>query len=166
LDFVWIALITVTILQLSVLYTTIYLHRRSLIARYTAPGCVNVMHLHLTLFTGLVPREWAAVHRKHHHFSDHEGDPHSPKVFGMWKVLFGNYFYYRRETKNPTTVNKYTPDYQPDSGGSVLSARPVRRVHGTWHFHADVRMGVGIGRVGVSRRRLRVAEFDDQQPVP
>jgi stearoyl-CoA desaturase (Delta-9 desaturase) len=115
LDFVWIALITVTILQLSVLYTTIYLHR-SLTHRAVQlhPIIVNVMHLHLTLFTGLVPREWAAVHRKHHHFSDHEGDPHSPKVFGMWKVLFGNYFYYRRETKNPGTVNKYTPDYQPD----------------------------------------------------
>lgn len=115
MDFVWIALITVVILQLSVLYTTIYLHR-ALTHRAVQlhPAIVNLMHLHLTLFTGLVPREWAAVHRKHHHYSDHEGDPHSPKVFGMWKVLFGNYFYYRRETKSPTTVNKYTPDYRPD----------------------------------------------------
>jgi stearoyl-CoA desaturase (Delta-9 desaturase) len=115
LDFVWIALITVTILQLSVLYTTIYLHRAlTHRAVHLHPVVVNLMHLHLTLFTGLVPREWAAVHRKHHHFSDQEGDPHSPKVFGLWKVLFGNYFYYRRETKSPTTVNKYTPDYRPD----------------------------------------------------
>ena len=115
MDFVWIALITVTILQLSVLYTTIYLHRAlTHRALQLHPIITNLMHLHLTVFTGVVPREWAAVHRKHHQFSDHEGDPHSPKVYGLWKVLFGNYFYYRRETRNVVTINKYTPDYRAD----------------------------------------------------
>lgn len=115
LSFVWIALITVVILQLSVLFTTVYLHRAlTHRALNLHPLVVNIMHLHLTVFTGVIPREWAAVHRKHHHFSDREGDPHSPKVFGMWKVLFGNYFYYRRECDNRTTINKYTPDYKPD----------------------------------------------------
>jgi stearoyl-CoA desaturase (delta-9 desaturase) len=115
LHFVWVALITVTILQLSVLYTTIYLHR-ALTHRglQLHPFIINLMHLHLTVFTGVVPREWAAVHRKHHQYSDHEGDPHSPKVYGLWNVLFGNYFYYRRETKNLATINKYTPDYRKD----------------------------------------------------
>lgn len=115
MDFVWIALITVVVLQLSVLYTTIYLHRAlTHRALHLHPFVVNLMHLHLTLFTGVIPREWAAVHRKHHQYSDHEGDPHSPKVYGLWKVLFGNYFYYRKETRNRTTLLKYTPDYKPD----------------------------------------------------
>lgn len=115
MHFLWIALITVTILQLSVLFTTIYLHRAlTHRALQLHPVVVNLMHLELMLFTGVVPREWAAVHRKHHHFSDSEGDPHSPKVFGMWKVLFGNYFYYRREARNRATIRKYTPDYVPD----------------------------------------------------
>jgi stearoyl-CoA desaturase (delta-9 desaturase) len=54
------------------------------------------------------------VHRKHHHFSDQEGDPHSPVLRGVWTVLFGNYFFYRREAADPAVVSKYTPDYRPD----------------------------------------------------
>jgi stearoyl-CoA desaturase (delta-9 desaturase) len=61
-----------------------------------------------------MPQEWAAVHRKHHHFSDKVGDPHSPKVFGVWKVLFGNYWYYKIEAAKEATLRKYTPDYKPD----------------------------------------------------
>jgi stearoyl-CoA desaturase (delta-9 desaturase) len=115
MSFLWMALITLGILQLSALCTTVYLHRclthRGLELH---PVVRFLMHLHLTIFTGVVPREWVAVHRKHHHFSDKEGDPHSPYVFGLWNVLFGNFFYYRREASNPETVRKYTPDYQPD----------------------------------------------------
>jgi stearoyl-CoA desaturase (delta-9 desaturase) len=110
-----IATVTVVILQMSVFFTTIYLHRsithRGLLLH---PVVANLMHLHLSLFTGLIPREWAAVHRKHHHFSDKEGDPHSPYLLGLWHVLFGNYFYYKREANNEATVRKYTPDYRPD----------------------------------------------------
>ncbi|HOK47219.1 MAG TPA: fatty acid desaturase [Bryobacteraceae bacterium] len=115
MDFVWMILITLGIVQLSALATTVYLHR-SITHRGLElhPVVAFLMHLELTLFTGIIPREWAAVHRKHHHFSDREGDPHSPYIFGMWKVLFGNFFMYRREASNPETIRKYTPDYKPD----------------------------------------------------
>lgn len=109
------AVITIVILQMSVFATTIYLHRCVTHRGVELHPVIEfLMHLQLMVFTGIVPREWAAVHRKHHHHSDEEGDPHSPRVFGMWKVLFGNYFMYRKETKNRATINKYTPDYQPD----------------------------------------------------
>ncbi|MGH9654732.1 MAG: fatty acid desaturase [Bryobacteraceae bacterium] len=112
---VWIIVITCAILQTSVFTTTIFLHRtvthRGLRLH---PAVVTLMHLELLLFTAVVPREWAAVHRKHHHHSDEIGDPHSPRVLGLWTVLFGNYFLYRKEASNPATINKYTPDYQPD----------------------------------------------------
>lgn len=109
------AVITLVILQVSVFFTTIYLHR-ALTHRGLElhPAAVFFMHLELMLFTGVIPREWAAVHRKHHHHSDEEGDPHSPYLYGLWTVLFGNYFLYRKEARNPETVRKYTPDYQPD----------------------------------------------------
>ena len=112
---VWISLITLGILQLSVLSTTIYLHRyvthRGLDLH---PAVALLMHLELLLFTGVSPRKWAAVHRKHHHLSDQEGDPHSPRLFGLWTILLGNYFLYLREARNPATILKYTPDYCPD----------------------------------------------------
>ncbi len=115
MSFVWMLLITLCILQISVLFTTIYLHRylthRGLELN---PVVATLMHLEISLFTGIVPREWVAVHRKHHHFSDKEGDPHSPYIYGLWHVLFGNFFYYQAEKSNPATVRKYTPDYKPD----------------------------------------------------
>ena len=115
MSFLWMFMITVVILQVSVFVTTIYLHR-SMCHRGLDlhPVLANLMHLHLTLFTGIVPREWVAVHRKHHHFSDKEGDPHSPYLLGLWHVFFGNFFYYRNEIQNEATVRKYTPDYKPD----------------------------------------------------
>jgi stearoyl-CoA desaturase (delta-9 desaturase) len=95
--------------------TTIYLHRTlTHRAMELHPAVALMMHLHLVVFAGLVPREWVAVHRKHHQFSDMEGDPHSPYLVGLWKVLLGNYFYYRKEAAVPATLRKYTPDYKPD----------------------------------------------------
>lgn len=115
MNFVWMAVLTVAVLQISVFCTTIYLHR-ALAHRGLElhPAARFLMHLHLTLFTGVVPRQWVAVHRKHHHFSDQEGDPHSPYIYGLWKVFFGNFFYYRRECANAQTISKYTPDYRRD----------------------------------------------------
>lgn len=115
MSLLWMIVITVGILQVSVFFTTIYLHRclthRGLDLH---PAVALCMHLELALFTSIVPREWVAVHRKHHHFSDKEGDPHSPYLYGMWTVLFGNFWFYRKEKSDPATIHKYTPDYKPD----------------------------------------------------
>ncbi len=115
MNLIWMAVITFAIVQVSVFSTTIYLHR-SITHRGVElhPVLALLVHLELMVFTGIIPREWAAVHRKHHHHSDEVGDPHSPRVLGLWTVLFGNYFLYRKEAKNATTLRKYTPDYRPD----------------------------------------------------
>lgn len=111
----WMLLIAAVVVQTSVFATTIYLHRTlSHKGLRLHPIVINAMHLHLSLFTGIVPREWVAVHRKHHHYSDQEGDPHSPYIFGLWKVFFGNALYYRQEANNQETVRKYTRDYELD----------------------------------------------------
>ena len=111
----WMIVITLVILQTSVFFTTIYLHRAKTHRGLELHPAVGVlMHLELALFTGIVPRQWAAVHRKHHHFSDEEGDPHSPYLLGLWTVLFGNYFLYRKEARNAAVVAKYTPDWKDD----------------------------------------------------
>ncbi|MGH9673850.1 MAG: fatty acid desaturase [Bryobacteraceae bacterium] len=115
MSFLWMLFITLAILQVSVLCTTIYLHRTlAHKGLHLHPAVALLMHLHLCLFTGLVPREWVAVHRKHHAFSDEEGDPHSPYLLGLWGVFFLNAFYYRRTTHEETTVGKYTTDMKDD----------------------------------------------------
>jgi stearoyl-CoA desaturase (Delta-9 desaturase) len=126
MSLLWMSVITVVILQLSVLFTTIYLHRAlSHKGLELHPLAAAVMHAHLFLFTGIVPREWVAVHRKHHHFSDKEGDPHSPYLYGLWSVFFLNFFYYRREAHNRENVNKYAPDIKPDIVDRIVP-RPLR----------------------------------------
>jgi stearoyl-CoA desaturase (delta-9 desaturase) len=63
--------------------------------------------------TGMVTRQWVAIHRKHHRFSDQPGDPHSPHVYGIWNVLFKGAYLYHLASKDTDMVNKYsvgTPD--------------------------------------------------------
>jgi len=115
MSLLWMCIISLVIVQVSVFLTTIYLHR-SLTHRGIEinPFLAGLFHLHLALFTGIKPREWVAVHRKHHHFSDGEGDPHSPLIYGLWTVLFGNAFLYKKEANNEATVRKYSKDYRED----------------------------------------------------
>jgi len=129
MSFLWMVIISVVIMKASVFVTTIYLHRAQCHRGLELhPMVANLMHLELVLFTGIVPREWVAVHRKHHHFSDKEGDPHSPYLFGLWNVFFNNFWMYRTETKNQSTIRKYTPDYKAD----LVDHVPLLAKHGIW----------------------------------
>ena len=111
----WCLLAAFVIAQISSFCTTIYLHRSMTHgALLLHPAIGNLMHLWLIVTTGIVPREWAAVHRKHHRFSDQEGDPHSPYIEGLWKVLFLNVVMYRRETRNQDTIETFTPHWKHD----------------------------------------------------
>lgn len=97
--------------QLSTFCTTIYLHRTMAHKGLRLNPVVGfLMEFELWLYTGIVTREWVAVHRKHHHFSDVEGDPHSPYLKGLWNVLLWNAIYYAREADKLETVQKYTRD--------------------------------------------------------
>jgi hypothetical protein len=65
------------------------------------------------------------VHRKHHAFTDKEGDPHSPLLLGFWKVQLGNVFYYVREARNPETITRWAKDIRTTSGtGSSSTGAP------------------------------------------
>ncbi|MHB1929725.1 MAG: fatty acid desaturase [Acidimicrobiales bacterium] len=66
------------------------------------------------------PREWVAVHRKHHAFTDVEGDPHSPVLYGFLAVQLGNVVYYKRAARDPETVRRYARDLAPDRWDRVL----------------------------------------------
>jgi stearoyl-CoA desaturase (Delta-9 desaturase) len=66
------------------------------------------------LTTGLATKEWVAVHRKHHAFTEVEGDPHSPHLHGFWSVQLGNVFHYIKESRNPETLERYARDIEED----------------------------------------------------
>ena len=103
--------VSLVVLQVQVFSTTIYLHRSATHRALTLhPLAAWGFRLAVWLTTGIVPREWVAVHRKHHAHTDEEGDPHSPLLVGFWKVQLGNVFYYIKETKDPKLVATYAKD--------------------------------------------------------
>ncbi len=113
---VWVVpLITIALTQTAVVATSVYLHRtlahRALAVHPVADVLFRTL---LWLTTGLNRQEWVAVHRKHHAFTDREGDPHSPRLLGVWRVQLLNAYYYQREARNLDTIQKFAPDLPED----------------------------------------------------
>jgi stearoyl-CoA desaturase (delta-9 desaturase) len=71
------------------------------------PVMAHFFRFWLWLTTGMGTLEWVAIHRKHHAKCETEDDPHSPRHFGIRKVLFQGVELYRKELKNPETLSKY-----------------------------------------------------------
>ena len=110
-----IAITSIVLTQIATFATSIYLHRtlahRALSLR---PVVELLFRAALWLVTGTIRQQWVAVHRKHHTFTDREGDPHSPQLLGFWKVQLGNIYYYIQEARNLVTLEKFAPDLAPD----------------------------------------------------
>ncbi|MGE5243658.1 MAG: fatty acid desaturase [Betaproteobacteria bacterium] len=129
-------IVSAIVIQVAVFSTTIYLHRTATHkALALDPRVAWMFKFALWLTTGLSTKEWVAVHRKHHAFTDEEGDPHSPKLEGFWQVQLGNVFYYLRELKNPDVIERYARDID----------------EGWWDRHVFVHgvLGLAIGIVGL-----------------
>jgi stearoyl-CoA desaturase (Delta-9 desaturase) len=110
-----IFLATLVLAQTAVLATTVYLHRALAHRAIVMHPVGDVMfRTALWLTTGLSRQEWVAVHRKHHAFTDRDGDPHSPRLRGIWHVQILNAYYYMREARNPETLRKFAADLPED----------------------------------------------------
>jgi stearoyl-CoA desaturase (Delta-9 desaturase) len=108
-------IVAVILIQVAVFGTTIYLHRTATHRALTLhPSVAWLFRFSLWLTTGLSTKEWVAVHRKHHAFTDEEGDPHSPRLMGFWSVQLGNVFLYLKEAKNPAVLERYARDITDD----------------------------------------------------
>jgi stearoyl-CoA desaturase (delta-9 desaturase) len=111
----WQAMIAALVMtHITIASVTIYLHRHSAHrALDLHPVVSHFFRFWLWMTTGMVTKEWTAIHRKHHAKCEHEGDPHSPVVFGIKKVFFEGSELYRSEAKNQETLDRYghnTPD--------------------------------------------------------
>src|SRR6185436_18976525 len=148
----WVVpVVTIVLTQVAVIATSVYLHRalahRSL---HLHPVSDVIFRIVLWLTTGQSRQEWVAVHRKHHTFTDREGDPHSPRLLGFWRVQLFNVAYYMREARNPDTLETFAPDLRPD------------RLDRPFFSHGVLGLGVGLAPLCVwrglwSRRIARLA---------
>ena len=106
--------VALALTQVTIAAVTIYLHRcQAHRALDLHPAVSHFFRLWLWLTTGMVTREWAAVHRKHHAKSDTPEDPHSPQIYGINRVLWLGVLLYVKECHNRDTLERYgrgTPD--------------------------------------------------------
>ena len=100
--------------HITIACVTLYLHRSQAHKSVTFhPAIAHFMRFWLWLTTSMNTKQWVGIHRKHHRFSDQEGDPHSPHVFGLWRVFFTGANLYHQASKDSAMVNQFgvgTPD--------------------------------------------------------
>jgi stearoyl-CoA desaturase (delta-9 desaturase) len=119
--------------EFALIVTTIWLHRTlSHRAMAVSPRLATLFRVLIWITTGIRPRQWVAVHRKHHAFTDVDGDPHSPQLLGFPKVQLLNAVLYRRVARNRADVARYARDLTPDRWDRAL------------FDHAFLGLGIGV----------------------
>jgi len=109
-----IIIYTLVVTHITIICVTLFLHRgQAHKGIQFHPILEQFMRAWLWLTTGMVTKQWVAVHRKHHRFTEQDGDPHSPHVYGIWQVFFKGAGLYHEASKDKVMVEAYgvgTPD--------------------------------------------------------
>ena len=141
-----IVLYTLAVTHITIVCVTLFLHRGQAHKGIEFhPILGHFMRFWLWLTTGMVTKQWVAIHRKHHAFSDKDGDPHSPHVYGIARVFFKGAGLYHLASKDTDMVNKFgvgTPDdwverniYTPHSRLGILLMLVIDLLFfGPWGF--------------------------------
>ena len=116
IDLPWWGYVVVTLVltHITIASITIYLHRHQAhraLELHALPS--HFFRFWLWLTTGMVTKEWTAIHRKHHAKCETTDDPHSPQILSIGKVVKEGSELYRKESKNLETMERYghgTPD--------------------------------------------------------
>ncbi len=107
-------LVTLALTHVTIAGVTIFLHRaQAHRALDLHPLVSHFFRFWLWLTTGMVTRQWVAIHRKHHARCETPEDPHSPQVLGLSKVLWQGAELYKAAARNQDTLERYghgTPD--------------------------------------------------------
>ena len=119
------ALVVLGLTHVTIVTVTVFLHRcqahRSLELR---PAASHFFRFWQWLTTGMITKEWAAVHRKHHAKVESADDPHSPQVMGIHRVLWGGVFCMSAKRKIARPL-KNTATAHPTIGWSENSTASI-----------------------------------------
>ena len=126
-------IVTLLWLHTTMMSVTLYVHRDQAHRSVDLNAAVrHFCRFWLWMNTGASTREWVAVHRKHHAHCEQEGDPHSPRLFGLKKVLLEGAELYRAEARNPETVEKYAKGCPDDWLENNVYHNPNGSYFGIW----------------------------------
>jgi len=108
------ALVVLVLVQVTIACVTIYLHRHQAHRGLDInPVLAHICRLWLWMSTGMLTKEWVAIHRKHHAKCETKDDPHSPIIEGINKVLWDGVALYKEEAHKQETLDDFghgTPD--------------------------------------------------------
>ncbi len=124
-------LVALGLTHITIASVTIFLHRHQAHrALDLHPLPSHFFRFWLWLTTGMITKQWAAIHRKHHARCETPEDPHSPQVLGLKKVLWQGAELYRAACKDQSIMDKFghgTPDdwlenniYTPRNGQGIF----------------------------------------------
>jgi stearoyl-CoA desaturase (delta-9 desaturase) len=157
----WVPVLYIVVLgHITNLCVTLFLHRSATHEGVKFhPVVEHFMRAWLWLTTGMNTRQWVACHRKHHAFSDREGDPHSPVNEGLLEIVFGGVFFYREAVRDQEMIEKY--------GKGCPEDRIEQKLYSPYPFLGVVAMlfvdlflfGVGWGLVAWSSMAVWIPIF-------
>lgn len=139
-------LYTLIVTHITIVCVTLFLHRGQAHKGIEFhPVLSHSMRFWLWLTTGMITKQWVAIHRKHHGFTDQEGDPHSPVIYGIKNIFFRGVYYYYQAGKDAAMILRYgkgTPNdwieqkvYTPHPGLGIIIMLIVDLVlFGVWGF--------------------------------
>ncbi len=115
-DLPWwgLVLVALGLTHITIVSVTVFLHRaQAHRALDLGAGASHFFRFWLWLTTGIITKQWAAVHRKHHAKCETEEDPHSPMTKGIKKVFWEGAELYRKACQSSEDMERYgkgTPD--------------------------------------------------------
>src|SRR5919107_943255 len=131
---------TLVVTHITIAAVTIFLHRHQAHrALDLHPVVSHFFRFWLWLTTGMVTKEWASIHRKHHAKCETADDPHSPQTRGLRKVLLEGVELYREAAADPEVTDKYghgTPDDWIE--------RNLYSKHTTWGVYLTLAIDVAL----------------------
>ena len=106
---VWgIVAYVLVVTHITIVTVTVYLHRFSAHRSIDLhPALQHFFRFWSWLTTGMITRQWTAIHRKHHAATETAEDPHSPKVRGIWKILWEGTEAYREAARDEAIMERY-----------------------------------------------------------
>ena len=122
----WVAMLVYVLVmtQLTIFTVTLYLHRSQTHGAVTFhPAVAHFMRAWLWLRTAMPTKEWVAVHRCHHANVDSDGDPHSPIVFGIWRVVLLGTQLYHTAAHNRAICDQYGKGTPPTGWSAGSTSR-------------------------------------------
>ena len=113
--------------HITIVTVTVYLHRFSAHRSVDLhPGLQHFFRFWSWLTSGMITKEWTAIHRKHHAATETKEDPHSPRVHGLWEILWRGTEAYRIAAANESTMERYGSGCPDDwLERNVYTGRPM-----------------------------------------